>query len=397
MDEIGMDAHAGMPAMLGPYPMTREASGTSWQPQATPMSGQSHRWGSWHGMSEAHVTLAHVDASGPRGKRDTFAQSMAMVMGSRRLGDGRFGLRAMLSLDPWAVGRSGYPLLLQTGETADGRTPLIDRQHPHDLFMELAASYSRPFGEQASWFVYAGLPGEPALGPPTYMHRTSGMDNPEAPLGHHWLDATHISFGVVTLGWIWRDLKIEASAFNAREPDHIRTNIETGPLDSWAARVSYNPGQHWALQLSHGELDSPEQLEPGVDASRTTASAIHHRNFDRGYWQTTAAWGRNAKRPGQATDAWLLESALVIDDAHTLFGRIEHVDKDELGGEDDPLHGRRFAVGKATLGAVHDFNRGRFGRFGIGAQYSRFDLPSALQPFYGGSPASWMVFLRWKH
>jgi hypothetical protein len=396
-DEPAMhDGHTQMPALLGPYPMSREASGTSWQPDATPFPGRSHQWGGWHGMTQAAVNLAYADASGPRGDHDTFAQSMAMAMAARPLGDGRLGLRAMLSLDRWGVGRSGYPLLFQTGETADGRIPLIDRQHPHDLFMELAVSYAHPVGEQASLFIYAGLPGEPALGPPTYMHRASGMDNPEAPLGHHWLAATHISFGVVTLGWVWRDLKLEASAFNAREPDHVRTNIETGALDSWAARISYNPNERWSMQLSHGELDSPEQLEPGVDAARSTASVIHHRPFDRGHWQTAAAWGRNDKRPGEATDAWLLESAVVIDDVHTLFARVEHVDKDELFRHDEPLHGQRFAIGKATLGVVHDFRRGPFGRFGIGAQYSRFALPVALRPIYGEQPDSWLLFLRWK-
>src|SRR5206468_6723046 len=141
------------------------------------------------------------------------------------------GIRTMLSLDP-SIGKSGYPLLFETGETANGRDPLIDRQHPHDLFMELAASYSRNLGPDSSAFVYVGLPGEPALGPPTFMHRLSGMDNPDAPLNHHWMDSTHITFGVATLGYVWKDFKIDASAFNGREPDQNRWNIETRQLDS---------------------------------------------------------------------------------------------------------------------------------------------------------------------
>jgi len=47
-------------------------------------------------------------------------------------GDALFGFRVMGSIEP-VMGRSGYPLLLQTGETADGTTPLLDRQHPHDV------------------------------------------------------------------------------------------------------------------------------------------------------------------------------------------------------------------------------------------------------------------------
>ena len=171
-----------MRGLLGPYAMSREASGTSWQPQTTPMGG-SAPWmtGEWMWMAHGSANLVATDNSGPRGERDTVIQTMGMLMGMRPLGPGTLGVRAMVSLDPWGVGKTGYPLLFQTGETADGRTPLIDRQHPHDLFMELAASYSQPVGESSSAFLYLGLPGEPALGPPTYMHWFSGMDNPEAP------------------------------------------------------------------------------------------------------------------------------------------------------------------------------------------------------------------------
>ena len=33
-----------------------------------------------------------------------------------------------------------------------------------------------------------------------FMHRPSAADDPFAPLGHHWQDATHEAFGVVTTG-----------------------------------------------------------------------------------------------------------------------------------------------------------------------------------------------------
>ena len=147
----------------------------------------------------------------------------------------------------WASGRcsrpirswvNGYPLLFATGETANGRTPLINQQHPHDLFMELSGSYSYKFSDTNSAFVYFGLPGEPALGPPAFMHRFSGMDIPEAPITHHWLDSTHITYGVLTAGYVWDKVKIEASAFRGREPDQHRYNIETPGLDSVSARLS---------------------------------------------------------------------------------------------------------------------------------------------------------------
>lgn len=399
MPGMAMDhqhAPMAMQGALGPYPMSREGSGTSWLPDATPMDGLHAMHGDWSTMLHGNVFAVAGDAAGPRGGRDGFVESMFMAMAQRPAGAGVLGLRAMVSLDPWLVGRQGYRLLLQTGETADGQTPLVDRQHPHDAFMELSASYMHPFGDEASAFVYLGLPGEPALGPPAFMHRFSAADNPEAPLGHHWLDATHISYGVATLGWTWRDLRIEGSRFNGREPDQHRTNIELRALDSWSARISWNPGEHWALQASHGALRAPEQLEPGVDMTRTTASAIYQRGTETRQWQTTLAWGRNRKHPGGQTDAWLLESALRWQDRWTLFGRAERVGKDELFAEGDPLHGRTFEVDKLTLGAVRDFRTGAIGRLGIGAQYGWHALPAALDPAYGNDPGSWLLFARWR-
>src|SRR5256884_2800808 len=185
------------------------------------------------------------------------SSSMLMFMARRELEHAALGVHVMASTDP-LMGASGYPLLFQTGETANGRDPLIDRQHPHDLLMEAAATYSLNLRPQTSLFVYAGLPGEPALGPTAFMHRLSGMDEPEAPLSHHWLDSTHISFGVVTGGCTWRQLRLEASRFNGREPDQHRYDIEVRALDSYAARMSYNPTRDWALQGRFGRPASPE-------------------------------------------------------------------------------------------------------------------------------------------
>ena len=205
-----------MRAMYGGYPVTRESSGTSWQPDASPHEGINAMVGEWSTMTHGFANLIYDRQGGQRGDTKTFSTSMLMMMGQRPLGEGTLGLRGMVSLDP-LMGKRGYPLLLQTGETANG-APLVDRQHPHDLFMELSASYSRPLSDRSSVFAYAGLPGEPALGPPAFMHRFSGEDNPEAPISHHWLDSTHIAYGVVTLGYVFGNLKIEGSAFRGREP-----------------------------------------------------------------------------------------------------------------------------------------------------------------------------------
>jgi hypothetical protein len=395
----GMDnmqgMHHGMHAMAafyGPYGLTREASGTSWQPESSPHDGIHWTSGAWQLMVHGYADLLYSDQAGRERQTKTFSENMFMAMASRQLGPGRLGLRSMLSAEPWTIGRSGYPLVLQTGETANGVTPLVDHQHPHDLFMELAATYSLPLGADRSVFVYLGEPGEPALGPPTFMHRSSGMDNPEAPLSHHWLDSTHISYGVATLGWIGGGFKVEGSAFNGHEPDPKRTDLDAPKLNSYSFRLSAAPAANWSLQASFGHLASPEQLEPGVNVDRLTASAMYNRPLPLGDWQTTFAWGRNERRPGGATNALLLESALILERRHTLLGRIERLENDEL------LAGRQIAtVGKLSLGYIYDLVSANPMRAGVGFLGSISHVPPALAPRYGQQTLySWMAFLRLK-
>jgi hypothetical protein len=318
---------------------------------------------------------------------------MLMLQGSRTLGPGTLGLRSMLSLEPATIGDKGYPLLFQTGETADGKTPLVDAQHAHDLFMELAASYSVPTSDDSSVFAYVGLPGEPALGPPTFMHRYSAMEIPEAPLGHHWLDSTHISYGVVTLGTTLSDFKLDASVFNGREPDEHRWDIETGALDSEAIRLSYNPTSDWALQVSYGNLHEPEQLEPGVDVERGTVSAIYNHAWENNVWQTTLAAGRNNQQPGNTSDAYLVESALTLDHANTWFARGECVEKDELFTT-GPLVGSTFTVYKLSLGYERELFKIDHVDIAVGGLGSLYWFDDALDASYGSDPRSFMLFLR---
>ncbi len=390
--------HPGMAmhGMLGDYPMTREASGTSWQPDATPHEGLHLMKDDWMLMAHGFANVIYDNQGGGRGDRKVFSTNMLMLMAQHPLGPGTFGARSMLSLEPITIGRKGYPLLLQTGETADGRTPLIDRQHPHDLWMELAGTYSVPITDESSVFAYVGMPGEPALGPPTFMHRFSGVDNPEAPITHHWLDSTHITFGVATLGYIYDRVKLEGSIFTGREPDEQRWDFDTPRFDSYAARLSWNPTDSWALQGSYGVINSPEQLEPQIDTQRGTVSATYHRAWAQNNWQTTFAWGVNMNDPGHTLHGFLLESALNLKKTHTVFGRAEEVAKDELFLEGDPLHGRVFHVTKVSLGYIYDLSEWQHTRWGLGGLASLHVLPNRLNDAYHDTPFSFMVFARVK-
>ena len=399
--------HGGteMKGFLGPYAMTREGSGTSWLPDSTPHEGVHAAIGDWMLMGHALINSVYDHQGGPRGGDKAFAGGMLMGMAQRQLGDGTLGFRAMVSPDPF-MGPRGYPLLFASGETADGRTTLIDRQHPHELFMELAGSYSYNLSANSSVFVYAGLPGEPALGPSAFMHRTSGADIPEAPITHHWLDSTHITFGVVTLGAVLDKWKIEASAFRGREPNQFRYDIESPTLDSFSGRITWNPIQELSMQVSYGHLHSPEQLMPDVNQNRITASATYTQPFGPGnVWSTTAAWGRKMNNPGNTLDGYLLESELIFKDTYTLFFRAERVREDELLDNTPAIsippalagnNSAIFTVSKVSLGGIYDFHLADHLKFGVGGLVSKYGVPTELVPLYTSDPTSYMLFFRLK-
>jgi hypothetical protein len=389
----GMQGMGAMTGALGSYPTNRDASGTSWQPDASEYAAIHFMDGPWMFMVHGMLNGVYDHQSGPRGADKIFASGMIMLMASRQLADlDSVNFRAMLSPDP-LMGPNGYPLLLQTGETADGKTPLIDRQHPHDLFMELSASYTHRLSEHDSAFFYAGLPGEPAFGPPAFMHRASIMDSPEAPISHHWLDSTHIVMGVLTAGFVHDNWKIEASAFKGREPDQHRYDIEAPKLDSAAVRLSWNPTAQLALQVSWAYQKSPEQLDPRQNDRRLSASAIYTTPVGaHGSWSTTAAWGLRDMGGGVRLNAFVLESALKPDDAWTLFARAESVQNNELAGPGGPT----FTVGKISLGAIHDWRVARHLKLGLGALYAFDFIPTPLNLSYGADPHGAMAFLRAK-
>jgi hypothetical protein len=380
-------------------PMEREASGTAWQPDSAPEYGAMHATPTSMLMTHYAAFPRFVETGSARGSRRFDAPNWLMVMGSQKLGAGaQFGYHAMISLDPLTENRSGYPLLYQTGETAYG-APLHDRQHPHDLFSELSASYSVKTGMRSSAYLYAGYPGEPALGPPTYMHRPIAYDMADAPIGHHWQDATHVTFGVVTAGYDFGGVKLEGSAFTGAEPNEFRYNFDRPHLDSFSGRLSWNPSANVALQISNGYIKSPEALDPGVDQHRTTASILYNKPL--GYesnWYAGAVWGQNRLTGGSPTsNAYLIESDYRRG-GNAYYARFERVQKSghELVLPNPFVGAALFDVGSYSFGYVRDINHQVTGtRIGIGAQITLAPKSTGLDPYYGaGTPTSFQVFLR---
>lgn len=381
---------SGMAAtgILGSYPVTRDSSGTSWQPDDSKHTAV-------HGMASGWMLMGHMMLwgiydiqSGPRGDDKPFIEGMLMGAARRDLMNGdTINLRAMLSPDP-LMGRNGYPELLASGETANGATPLVDRQHPHNLFMELALSYSHRLGGDDSIFLYVADPGEPALGPSAFMHRPSSMDIPDAPITHHWLDSTHITFGVLTAGFIHDDWQMEVSQFTGREPDQNRYDFDPIRLDSTSARLGWNPDPHWSLQVSWGHLNSPEQLAPNINENRATASGTFVTKLGAGSLAATLAWGLKQESDGADLNGVLLEGEYRFD-PWTLFARTEWEQNNELDA-----FSRTLSVGDLTLGAIHDWPVAEHFKVGLGALYA-FDLvPSGIVPPYGSDPHGFMAFVR---
>ena len=323
---------------------------------------------------------------GGKGSRSRFdAPSMFMAMYSKPINNkSQIGLRAMVSLDPIIERGYGYPLLYQSGELYRGE-PIHDRQHPHDFVSELAATYSYKFNDKSSAFVYAGLPGEPALGPPTFMHRVSAMNNPDAPLGHHWQDATHITYGGVTAGYVYDKVKFEASAFNGTEPDENRWAFDKPRLNSFSGRFSFNPTKEWALQISHGYLKNPERAEPEIKVlRRTTASAIYNKKFgDDRNLASAFVFGQNYAA-GERTNSYLFEADYRFG-KNSIFGRAESVEKS--GHElvlDHPDDHDIYRVGAYSVGYMRELYRGKGLDLGLGAQATFNTNPQSLVPYYGG-------------
>ncbi len=390
MNGMDMASMGNMTGNLGSYPMTRDASGTSWQPDLAEHHGIHALAGDWQLMGHAMLWGIYDKQSGPRGADKTYLAGMLMGMAKRNFGsDDTLSFRAMLSPDPF-MGKSGYPLLLATGETANGTTPLVDRQHPHDLFMELSGTYSHKFADDNSVFLYAGYPGEPALGPPAFMHRASGMDIPQAPIAHHWLDSTHITFGVVTGGFVHDDWKLEVSQFTGREPDQKRLGFDSPKFDSTAVRGSWNPDEHWSLQASWGYLKSPEQLDPTTNENRYTASATYITKVSEdSSIAATLGWGQKDLSDGHRLNGVFLETEYKPATAWTVFARTEWVQNSEIDAA-----GMVRSVGELTLGGIHDWKVADHTKLGLGASYAFDFIPSAVIPSYGSDPHGAMVFVR---
>jgi hypothetical protein len=380
-------------------PMNRNGSGTGWLPDASPMYGYMFHTPKWMYMLHGNLFLRYDNQDftnkGSRGNTKFDAPDWIMLMAQHQVGkNGLFHYSIMSSLDA-LTGGDGYPLLFQSGEAYKGQ-PIVDRQHPHDLFSELSVSYAQALSKKADVFVYVGYPGEPALGPVAFMHRPSALSNPDAPITHHWVDATHITFGVATLGFRYGNWKVEGSSFTGREPDENRYDFDKPRFDSWSGRLSFNPTKNWALQVSHGFVKSPELLHPEEDVNRTTASAIFSKKLGGSSINATALWGVNKTAGHDGENAALVEGEWRKEKL-AVYSRYEWVQKsvEELA-LDENIYGHHavFPVNALTTGFNYDLlNIGQTPLAG-GGQFTFYHADERLDQLYGKNPMAFEVYLR---
>ena len=382
-------------------PMSRNGSGTAWLPDASPVYGFMFHTRKWMYMLHGNFFFRYDNQDftnkGSRGGNKIDVPDWLMFMGQSQVAkNGLFHFSIMSSLDAPLGGSDGYPLLFQSGEAYKGKA-IVDRQHPHDIFSELSVSYSQALSQKADVFLYLGYPGEPALGPVAFMHRPSAMDNPDAPISHHWIDATHVTFGVATLGVRYGQFKLEASSFTGREPDENRYNFDKPRFDSWSERLSFNPSENWALQASHGFIKSPELLHPDEDVNRTTGSALYSKALsDNSTFNATVVWGMNKINGHDGENAILLEGEWRKNKL-AIYSRYEWVQKglEELS-LDENVFGKNalFPVNAFTAGLNYDLLKIGKTRLAGGSQITWYHADARLNNLYGKNPMAIEVYLR---
>lgn len=395
----------GMQMQMNPSGMflMNMASGTSMNPLSWPMPMLMLRRGEWNIMLMGQAFVVETQQTGPRGGDKLYSTNWMMASAEHAVGNGSFLAETMLSLEPATITGRFYPELFQTGETAFGR-PIVDGQHPHNFVMSLGFHYAHPLGENTLFNIYIAPVGDPALGPVAYPHRASAAELPQAPLSHHWQDSTHIADDVITVGLKHRWFRLEASGFHGAEPGENRWTIEQGAIDSWSARAWFAPTKNWMAQVSAGRLAHPERQSPG-DVVRATASVAYTRPMGNESWSSSLIWGRNHDLLTRRNlNSFLAESVLPVRGGNFLTGRIELVDKDELFAATPELEemldrasGSTFRIGAYTAGMTHDIARLRnLVETGIGANFTGYTFPAALQPYYGRHPFGVNVYLRFR-
>ncbi len=366
----------------------RESSGTSWQPASSLTPRIMSSSGKWNFLFDGSLFLRYTNQSGLRGGSQSDAPNWFSGTAERMLGvNSQIMFRTVVSLERLTEGSAGYPLLLQSGESGG----ITDRQSPRDLFTELSGAISTKISGNLSGYIYAGYPGEPALGPPDYMFRESSLYIPETPIGYNFQDAPNVSYGVVTLGLAYNNFKVEGSVFNGSEPDQNKYNFDKIKFNSYSGRVFYNPTHDLSLQFSAGRLTDPEGN--GLNVNRTTASILYTKRLGGiTQWSSSLIWGEKQDSFAGRQESFLFESSLSLPQ-FAVYGRVEFAQKPERDLGIAANAAQKETVGLFTLGV----NKKLFSlaglNFRIGAEGTLYGLPQTVRHYYGNNLISYGLYI----
>ena len=378
--------------------LRHSSSGTSLEPASSVPPMLMRMSGKWVEMLHGEVNVAAQQQTGPRGHDKVFSVNWVMPMAQRTTAHGEWTFVSMLSLEPATITGRYYPELFQQGETAFGK-PIVDGQHPHDFFMELAAMYDLDLGKQGLASFYFAPVGDPALGPVAFPHRLSAESDPLAVLAHHLQDSTHIAYDVLTGGLTWGPVRLEASGFHGREPGENRWTMEAGAVDSWSTRLTAAPARDWIAQYSVGHLHSPEMLYPQEDVLRQAASIAMHHTWMAADLDATAVWGRNHSIGTDVNaNGYLLEAEARLRARQSLWARIENDDRttDLLGAQAPPKESVVGRVQAYTGGYAHWIYSTDWSALELGMQVTLYETPLRLAQLYGAHPVGVAAVLHWR-
>lgn len=211
----------------------------------------------------------------------------------------------------------------------------------------------------------------------------------------YWLDPDNYVGRGFTVGYAWRALSVEGSAYASpqqREP--TRPPTDTFGLAATATRLSYELSPNLSFHFSRGTLSGLDQLAPDEEVRRVAVSATYRRAFANSNWHSTLAWGRNVRKSREPTMGYLLESTLRFNGAHSVFGRLEQVGSGELAAESGAAQSRAFKLNRLTFGYFREVDAPGAIKLDAGAFISRYFVPSSASTTYRDEPASVVLFVR---
>ena len=396
-----------------------------WHLHVPSNEGIIRKYKDWIFGVNAFASLVFDHQGGKRGKSDVYSENYLSLTAIKPFSQSVLVLNSRFSLEPFTIGKRGYPLLLQVGGTANNKTFLVDAQHPHDLFSELSMNYIIKLNEDSNFNIYLGLPGAPALGPTGIQVCNIDLAVPESPLLHEALYSTEISYGVVTAGYNWRNITLEGSIFNGRETDKNHFIIHKPKLDSFCGRLTTIFPYNLSAQISYGFLNSPEIVEPEINKKRLVVSLGWFKEFEDSYLQTMFGFAQNKHIPGNTTKGLIAEFLYNFKRNHSLFLRGELLETDELFHDehghshnqdnfnhchkhdvnckrkngleiDRELFDKIFNVGRISSGYLYKFPPMDHIRFGLGCSGNISIIPEKLKPIYGNHPLSYYIYAQFE-